>query len=373
LQRSTFRMRGQGVNNKTSPAGWRVWLLAIGVLWLATTVVIWWRHDWYAPGTDSTTVTGAIGYSAAYAAMGLLGTALIVAGLTYGPRAWRGVRKLVPRYFQFSASPPDAAARGMGGPSTAPLGVQDTLSWRLGQGIHTTRLIGLAPLEQYQTHGLSSPISIRPSWKMHLLVWGGGPLLFFASVAALLGANGLKARFLGGFGIVFFGFALILFASALIRGRTKGLVEFSTRGMWISTLGITLPWRSIGPAWVNTTKKTDEVVFIVRGIDQYAKNLDPLAALHLRLLKRTLDVGKGGLIDFGIKRVLQAAGAGGDFKKIQEQMEYARTQAASDSSAILLNIPVPFRIGIAPQSLVAILNAEYAKHAFVQADGFAAA
>jgi hypothetical protein len=331
-------MRGQGVNNKTSPADWRVWLLAIGVLWLATTVVIWWRHDWYAPGTDSTTVTGAIGYSAAYAAMGLLGTALIAAGLMYGPRAWRGVRKLLPRYFQFSASRPDAAARGVGGPSTA-------------------------PLEQYQTHGLSSPISIWPSWKMHLLVWGGGPLLFIASVAALLGANGLKARFLGGFGIVFFGFALILFASALIRGRAKGLVEFSTRGMWISTLGITLPWRSIGPAWVNTTKKTDEVVFIVRGIDKYAKNLDPLAALHLRLLKRTLDVGKGGLIDFGIKRVLQAAGAGGEFKKIQSQFEYARTQAASDSSAILLNIPVPFRTGIAPQSLVAILNAEYAKHA----------
>ena len=295
--------------------------------------------------------------------MGLLGSALIVAGLTYGPRAWRGVLKLLPRYFQFSASRPDTAARGMGGPSTAPLGVQDTLSWRLRQGIHTTRLIGLAPLEQYQTHGLSSPISIWPSWKMQLLVWGGGPLLFFASVAALLGANGLKTRFLGGFGIVFFGFALILFASALIRGRTKGLVEFSTRGMWISTVGFTLTWRSIGPPWVNTTKKTDEVVFIVRGIDTYAKNLDPLAALHLRLLKRTLDVGKGGLIDFGIKRVLQAAGAGGEFKKIQEQLEYARTQAASDSSAILLNIPVPFRIGIAPQSLVAILNAEFVKHA----------
>lgn len=356
-------MRTQGVNNKTSPAGWRVWLLAIGVLWLATTVVIWWRHDWYASGTDSTTVTGAIGYSAAYAAMGLLGTALIAAGMMYGPRAWRGVRKLLPRYLQFSASRPDAAARGTGGPSTAPSGVQDTLSWRLGQGIHTTRSISLDPLEQYETHGLSSPISIWPSWKMRLLVWGGGPLLVFASAAALLGPNGLKARFLGGFGIVFFGFACILFASALIRGRAKGLVEFSTRGMWISTLGITLPWRSIGPAWVNTTNKTDEVVFIVRGIDTYARNLDPLAALHLRLLKRTLDVGKGGVIDFGIKRVLGAAGAGGEFKKVQEQMEYARTQAASDSSAILLNIPVPFRIGIAPQSLVAILNAEYTKHA----------
>src|SRR4029077_4983956 len=334
-------MRTQGVNNKTSPAGWRGWLLAIGVLWLATTVVLLWGHDWDAPGTDSTTVTGAIGYSAAYAAMGLLGTALLAAGLMYGPRAWRGVRKLLPRYFQFSANRPAAVSRGMGGPSTAPLGVQDAL--------------GLAPLEQYETHGLSRPISIWPSWKMRLLVWGGGPLLVFASVAALLGANGLKARFLGGFGIVFFGLASILFASALIRGRAKGLVEFSTRGMWISTLGITLPWRSIGPAWVNTTKKTDEVVFIVRGIDEYAKNLDALAALHLRLLKRTLDVGKGGLIDFGIKRALQVAGAGDEFKKIQEQLEYARTQAASDSSAILLNIPVPFRIGIAPQSLVTIL------------------
>jgi hypothetical protein len=218
-----------------------------------------------------------------------------------------------------------------------------------------------SPLEQYQTHGLSSPISIWPSWKMHLLVWGGGAFLIFGCVAALLGADGLKARFMGGFGIVFFGFALILIASGLIRGRTKGLVEFSTRGMWISTLGITLPWRSIGPAWVNTTKKTDEVVFIVRGIDAYAKNLDPLAALYLRLLKRTLAVGKGSLIDFGLE-LFVLWDAGDEFKKLQEQLEYARTQAASDSSAILLNIPI-LNGRIAPQSLVAILNAEYAKHA----------
>ena len=219
----------------------------------------------------------------------------------------------------------------------------------------------MSPLEEYQTHGLSSPISIRPSWKMHLLVWGGGAFLILGGVLAL-GADHLKTRFIGGFSIVFFGFALIVFASGLIRGRTKGLVEFSTRGMWISTLGITLPRRSIGPAWVNTTGKTDDVVFIVRGIDTYAKNLDPLATLHLRLLKRTLDVGKGGLIDFGLKLVLHAADARGEFKKLQEQMEYARTKAASDPSAILLNIPVPFGIGIAPQSLVAILNVEYAKH-----------
>jgi hypothetical protein len=116
-------MRGHGVNNKTS---WRGWLLAIVFLWLATTVVGWWR-DGFA--------------SAAIAATEVLVLVLLVAGSMYGLRAWRGVRK------------------------TAPLGVQDTLSWRLGQGIHTKRLIGLAPLEQYQTHGLSSPISIWPSWK----------------------------------------------------------------------------------------------------------------------------------------------------------------------------------------------------------------
>lgn len=218
----------------------------------------------------------------------------------------------------------------------------------------------MSPLEQYQTHGLSNPISIWPSWKMHLLVWGGGAFLIFGGALAL-GADHLKTRFIAGFGILFFGFALIVFASGLIRGRTKGLVEFSTRGMWISILGITLPWRSIGPAWVNTTKQVD-VVFIVRGIDTYAKNLDPLAAFYLRLLKRPFHIRKGGRIDFGLSLVLLALDAG-EFKKIEEEMEYARTKAASDPSVILLNIPAPFRTGIAPQSLVAILNAEYAKHA----------
>jgi len=200
---------------------------------------------------------------------------------------------------------------------------------------------------------------------MYLLVWGGGAFLIFGCFVALGEAN-LMTKFIGGFGIIFFGISLTLIASGLIRGHSKGLVEFSKRGMWISTLGITLPWHSIGPAWVNTTKhaggKTDDVVFIVRDINTYAKNLDPLAALHLRLLKCTLDVGKGGLIDFGLKFVLHAADASGEFKKLQEQMEYARTKAASDSSAILMNIPVPFRIGISPQSLVALLNSEYVKH-----------
>lgn len=223
----------------------------------------------------------------------------------------------------------------------------------------------MSPLEQYQTHGLSRPISIWPSWKIHLLAWGGGAFLIFGCFIALADDD-LKIKFIGGFGAIFFGIALTLIAGGLIRGRTKGVIEFSTSGMWVSTLGITLPWSSIGPAWVNTTThaggKTDDVVFIVRDIDTHAKSLDLLAAFHLRLLKRSLDVGKGGLIDFGLKLVLHAADASGEFKRLQEQMEYARTKAESDSSAILLNIPTPFRIGITPQSLVAILNAEYTKN-----------
>ena len=175
----------------------------------------------------------------------------------------------------------------------------------------------------------------------------------------------IEMQLFGGFGLLFFGFGLFIFACALLRSRSRGLVQFSQEGLWLANLGVTLPWTSIGPAWVLTTKhsggKTDDVVFIAHDLDSYTRDVDLVSRLHLRLMKRTLDVGKGGVLDFGLELLFSAADEEGSLGEVMEQMEHARDQAGSDPSAVLLNIPVPFRLGIPPRDLVAILNSELSK------------
>ncbi|WP_299011913.1 hypothetical protein [uncultured Shewanella sp.] len=219
-------------------------------------------------------------------------------------------------------------------------------------------------INQYQQQGLTKPISIKPTLKMHALLWGGGAFLLAGCGVALLSEE-LKTQLIGLGGGLFFGFAIIICVSALLRSHSRGLVEFSQDGLWLSTLGVTLPWHSLGPAWVNVTKhdggKTKDVVFIVKDIDRYITNLSFIPRIHLRLLKRTLDIGKGGSIDLGLEALFHFLDEKSAFKKLTHQLEYARDQAQSNPSVILLNIPVPFRLGINPQSLVAIINVEVSK------------
>ncbi len=227
----------------------------------------------------------------------------------------------------------------------------------------------MQPYEQYEKHGLSQPIRIKPSLKMHALLWGGGLFLLIGCFLAL-SDDDFKMQLIGVGGGIFFGFALTLFASALSRSKSKGLVEFSEDGLWLSSLGTTLPWHSIGPAWINTTKhaggKTDDVVFIAKGIDRYTSDVDFFSGIHLKLMKRTLDLGKGGAIDFGLETLFNLSDDKDSFNDLTTQIEYARNQAQSDPSAILLNIPVPFRMGINPNELVAILNNELSKQTIDQ-------
>lgn len=224
--------------------------------------------------------------------------------------------------------------------------------------------MSMTPYEQYKKNCLSQPISIKPSLKTHALVWGGAPALLVGSFIASVGDD-LKTQIIGGIGVIFFGCAFVLLASALLRSRSKGLVEFSDDGLWLATLGATLPWCAIGPAWINTTKhagrKTEDVVFIAKEIDLHTADINFLSRLQLKRMKRTLDVGKGGYLDFGLKPLFNIADDENAFEDLVKQIEYARAQAQSDPTAVLLNIPVPFRIGIPPHELVAILNSELSK------------
>lgn len=223
----------------------------------------------------------------------------------------------------------------------------------------------MTPIEQYKRRGLAHPIKIRPSLKMHMLVWGGGPLLLGGSVMMLLSSE-LMTQLIGLLGLIFFGSAIIIIASAVISSRQKGLVEFSQDGLWLSTLRTTLPWQSIGPAWIHTTAHeggtTNDVVFIAKGVDRYSSELSLIPRIHLKLMKRTLKVGTGGVIDAGLEVLFELLGNEEAFDELSDQMADARDAAQHDQTAILLNIPVPFRLGIDPKELVAIINSEHSKY-----------
>src|SRR5690606_15014241 len=106
--------------------------------------------------------------------------------------------------------------------------------------------------ERYQKNGLAEPIAIRPTIMMHLLIWGGGAFLLVGSGLALMSGD-VVTIVIGLVGIVFFGAALIFIGGAMLRGRKRGLVEFSHSGLWLSSIAACIPWEDIGPAWVNTT------------------------------------------------------------------------------------------------------------------------
>lgn len=213
--------------------------------------------------------------------------------------------------------------------------------------------------ERYQKNGLAEPIAIRPTIMMHLLIWGGGAFLLVGSGLALMSGD-VVTIVIGLVGIVFFGAALIFIGGAMLRGRKRGLVEFSHSGLWLSSIAACIPWEDIGPAWVNTTShaggKTDDVVFIARRINKHVVNPDWLARLHLKLMRKSLQIEKGTAIDFGLKMLFQQADSAHSYDEMHSQLEHARAQANNDPSAALLNIPVPFRLGVSPHGLTAIIN-----------------
>ncbi|SJN53528.1 hypothetical protein VR7878_00368 [Vibrio ruber DSM 16370] len=194
--------------------------------------------------------------------------------------------------------------------------------------------------EQYNKNGLAKPITIRPTYKMHLCLWGGGIFLLLCSFISA----GSDDWILSIFGIPFFGLVLVVAGSAIRKGKDRGLVQFSDSGLWLSTIATTLPWESIGPAWVNRTENegraTDDVVFIVHNVDQYVVETNWITRLYLKLTKKTLNIKDGGILDFGLEVLFIKADAEDSLDEMQTQLEQARELAGDDPTAVLLNIPV---------------------------------
>lgn len=220
----------------------------------------------------------------------------------------------------------------------------------------------MTPVEQYRSHGLSEPIRIHAGMRFHALLWGGGGFLMLGSVIAMEEGGELE-QMIGAFGFVFFGVCLSILLYALVRGGRRGLLEISGDGLYMSHIGVVLPWQDIGPAWIQTVRQSgmalEDVGFVVRNADRHMDRMGPVGRFLFKLSRMMSRSRKGGILDWGLHGFLAAADAGfGSHRQMGDALEKARAMAMADPGAVVFNVPIPLRMGISASDLLGIINAE---------------
>lgn len=217
-------------------------------------------------------------------------------------------------------------------------------------------------IERYRTRGLSEPIRIHAGLRFHGLLWGGGGFLMLGSVLAMEEGGELE-QMVGAFGFVFFGVCLSILLYALVRGGRRGLLEISGDGLYMSHIGVVLPWRDIGPAWIQTVRQSgmtlEDVGFVVRNADQHMDRMGPVGRFLFKLSRMMSRSRKGSVLDWGLHGLLAAADAGfGSHRQMGDALEKARAMAMDDPGAVVFNVPLALRMGMSAPDLLGIINAE---------------
>lgn len=215
-------------------------------------------------------------------------------------------------------------------------------------------------LQQYHDSGFTPPIRIEAGWKLALLFWLGGPFLIAGCYVAVT-RGGVFGILVGAFGLVFFGVALLAIGVALWRSRRRGLIEMNPDGLYLAHIGLELPWRDLGPAWVHTTRhgrqKTEEVCYVLRNAKAHKARADFVGRGLIELARRASATRPEGGVEWGLAGLLTVSGAGEEtLEDITRWLENARLVLAEDPDAMLFSIPTPFTNGASSEDLAAIIN-----------------
>ncbi len=217
-------------------------------------------------------------------------------------------------------------------------------------------------IEQYRRDGLSRPIRFRAGLAFKLFFWWGGGFLMLGAVLMML-EGGPVEQVLGLAALLFFGLCLSIMLVAWVRGRRRGLLEISGQGLYMSHLGIVLPWRDIGPAWVYTVHQKGfalkDVTFVLDNSSQHLDRLGPLGRFLFRLSGALSRSRKGGAIEWGLHATMLAFDAGrGKRGQMDDALEMMRQAVLARPDAIVFNVPMVLRFGISAEDMLAIINAE---------------
>lgn len=221
----------------------------------------------------------------------------------------------------------------------------------------------MKPIEQYRRFGLEKAITIKPGIRFHFLLWGGGSFLILGCIIAMAEGNILE-QLIGAFGIVFLGLALGIMFFALIKSGSRGLLEISNQGIYMSHIGVVLPWEDLGPAWLSVIKhqggRTKDVGFVLRNVSKHTAKMGSLGRMLMGFSKKVSHSESGGLVDWGFKALLFAADANDMNDQLAAELARIRNSVMNEPTSTVFNIPVPLRFGISAEDLVAIINYEVA-------------
>ncbi len=158
-------------------------------------------------------------------------------------------------------------------------------------------------IEKYRRNGLERPISFHPNIWVHLLLLGvySSSLIFF-SFLVVIEDEVLKKLviilLIIAIGVSFVVFCLVSFA--WLRSGQRGILELSKEGIYMSHIGIVLPWQDISLAWITTIKnkgiKMKSVDFFLHNASQHEKRMSGIGRLLIsmgRLMtKKYIDISK---------------------------------------------------------------------------------
>lgn len=220
----------------------------------------------------------------------------------------------------------------------------------------------MTAIEQYRREGLSRPIRLRAGLAFRLFFWWGGAFLMAGSILAMVEGEPLD-QMIGLIGFLFFGLCLSILALAWFRGRRRGLVELSEQGLYLSHLGVVLPWEDIGPAWIHTVHQRGfalkDVTFILGNASRHHDRMDAVGRLLFRISRAVSTSRPGGAVDWGLRAVLLAMEAGsGSHRQMGEALEMMRRAGSEKPDTIVFNVPMVLRFGVSAEDMLAIINAE---------------
>jgi len=214
-------------------------------------------------------------------------------------------------------------------------------------------------IEQFRSHGLGSPICIKPGLRSYLFLLFVGPLLIAGSILAL--AKGGPLPFLAGLiGLPLSAFAFLLYLVVLLRSRRRGLIEFSNRGIYHALYRLDLAWSDIGPAWTYSLRAGgrmhEDVLFILRNASNYKPALGKIERILFAIMERQGRSASGGALDSALRSftaIFGEAGAGSDTVGVLNEM---RRRLSREPDAVVLSIPSLIRPGLSNADTVEIVN-----------------
>jgi len=217
-------------------------------------------------------------------------------------------------------------------------------------------------VEQYKQNGVREPIRLRPGKKFHWAFWGGHSFLLFGALLMMM-EDGPFENFIGLVGFLFFGTTFLIWLVALLRARERGTVELSGDGLYMSHIGVLLPWSDIGPAWsqpVHIKGMTmHDVCFVVRNAKTHMKKMDFIGRGLFKLALKVSSSRKGGAIQWGLHAALALVDAGtGLHRQTAAILQRMRDAVLEEPGAMVFNVPSLLRFDLSADDLVAILNTE---------------